>query len=139
MQACHILFRNFWPEKLRQLFWPNQKLKYWIMINWCINYWYASSSRHQLSKYNYIIHDYMYMYKIIMIYRSESYKKYLLHHKQILSSITRMKCHIYWVYQIIDTKDRITQTNLIKHLVYSFAILRIAQNWYKRSKIAWNK
>lgn len=70
----------------------------------------------------------MYMYKIIMIYRSESYKKYLLHRKQILSSITRMKCHIYWVYQIIDTKDRITQTNLIKHLVYSFAILRIAQN-----------
>lgn len=70
------------------------------------------------------------MYKIIMTYRSESYKKYLLHHKQILSSITRMKCHIpvYWVYQIIDTKDRITQTNLIKHLVYSFAILRIAQN-----------
>lgn len=68
------------------------------------------------------------MYKIIMIYRSESYKKYLLHHKQILSSITRMKCQIYWVYQIIDTKDRITQTNLIKHLVYNFAILRIAQN-----------
>lgn len=77
------------------------------------------------------------MYKIIMI-RSESYKKYSLHHKQILRSITRMKCHIYWVYQIIDTKDtcRITQTNLIKHLVYSFAILRIAQNLYKRNKIA---
>lgn len=31
----------------------------------------------------------MYMYKIKMI-RSASYKKYSLHHKQILSSITRI-------------------------------------------------
>lgn len=50
-----------------------------------------------------------------------------------------MKCHMYWLYQTINTKYRITHTNLIEHVVYSFAILRIAQNWYKRSKIVWNK
>lgn len=88
----------------------------------------------------YIIHDYVYMYKIIMI-RSASYKNYSFFHKQIQSSVTCMKCRMYRVYQTIDTstKCRITRTNLIKHFVYSFAILRIAQNWYQRSKILWNK
>lgn len=105
-----------------------------MIINWCINYQYASSSRPQ--------HTWLYVHKIIMI-RSASYKKYSFHHKQIPSSIRYMKCHMYWLYQTINTKYRITHTNLIEHVVYSFvysfAILRIAQNWYKRSKIVWNK